>query len=361
MRFLYNIFMVDLSQNSVTEREPACRNKPVIDPANWNGDEISARTDWIYKLTPSDITFIEEATISVRSTVGDDLNKLIKVERSDADLGTFGQKIITIFSELKDGNGFKLIRGLPVTKWDRLDLAIAYWIIGLQLGEPVSNNPEGDLIGHVTDLGKDYENPKHRGYQTNAHMLFHCDQCDIVSLLCLQTSKTGGKSKIVSSPAVHNEMLRRRPDLVAELTAEMFWTKHGETETDEDPWYRMAVFNYFDGHLVTAGGFKHIEKGHALPGNPPLTALQKEAFAVLADINEELHFAMEFQIGDIQLLNNHVTMHSRTAYVDWSEKEKRRHLWRLWLKNPNIRPRPSAFANRTQGIKSPQTAEQIKI
>ena len=126
-------------------------------------------------------------------------------------------------------------------------------------------------------------------------------------------------------------------------------------------WYRMAVFNYFDGHLVTAGGFKHIEKGHALPGNPPLTALQKEAFAVLADINEELHFAMEFQIGDIQLLNNHVTMHSRTAYVDWPEKEKRRHLWRLWLKNPNIRPRPSAFANRTQGIKSPQTAEQIKI
>ena len=31
------------------------------------------------------------------------------------------------------------------------------------------DDPEGDMIGHVTDLGKDYENPNHRGYQTSAH------------------------------------------------------------------------------------------------------------------------------------------------------------------------------------------------
>ena len=35
--------------------------------------------------------------------------------------------------------------------------------------------------------------------------------------------------------------------------------------------------------------------------------------------------------NDIQLLNNHYIMHSRTAYEDYPEPERRRHLMRLWL------------------------------
>ena len=172
---------------------------------------------------------------------------------------------------------------------------------------------------------------------------------------------TGGSSKIVSAPAVHNEMLRRNPHLVAELTADMFWTKHGEVSPGEDPWYRMAVFNYLDGYLTTAGGYKHIEKGHALPGNPPLTEAQMAACALMAELNEDLHLSMHFEIGDVQILNSHVTMHSRTAYEDWPEPEKRRRLWRLWLRNADIRPRPDAFAHRTNGIRTPQTIFSVNI
>ena len=40
---------------------------------------------------------------------------------------------------------------------------------------------------------------------------------------------------------------------------------------------------------------------------------------------------MEFAPGDIQLLNNHYIMHSRTGYEDYPEPERRRHLMRLWL------------------------------
>ena len=107
--------------------------------------------------------------------------------------------------------------------------------------------------------------------------------------------------------------------------------------------------------------YKHIEKGHALPGNPPLTAAQKEAFALLAEVNEELHLSMSFEIGDIQILNSHVTMHSRTSYEDWPDPEKRRRLWRLWLRNEQIRPRPDAFAHRTGGIYTPQTTFRVNL
>ena len=353
--------MPDGHQHSEIQRQPAVAGHPVIDPAVWTGDEMQGREDWIYTLTADDVSALGDAVARIRTGIGDDANGLLASDARTADFGAFDAPLAEIYHQLRDGRGFQLVRGMPVGEWDRLDLAIAYWIIGNRIGEPLSNNPDGDMIGHVTDLGKDYENPNHRGYQTSAHMLFHTDQCDVVSLLCLQTSMSGGQSKIVSAPAVHNEMIARRPDLVAELTADMYWTKHGETAPGEAPWYRMAVINYFDGYLTIAGGYKHIEKGHALPGNPPLTAAQKEAFALLAEINEELHLSMSFEIGDIQMLNSHVTMHSRTAYEDWPDPEKRRRLWRLWLKNADIRPRPEAFRHRTQGIKSADTRPRVDI
>ncbi len=42
--------------------------------------------------------------------------------------------------------------------------------------------------------------------------------------------------------------------------------------------------------------------------------------------------------GDIQLLHNHTILHSRTAFTDWEDPERRRHLLRLWLCPPVGRP-----------------------
>src|SRR3546814_4860663 len=48
--------------------------------------------------------------------------------------------------------------------------------------------------------------------------------------------------------------------------------------------------------------------------------------------------------GDIQFLHNHTLLHDRTAYVDWDEPEKKRHLLRLWLAAPNGRELPAVYA-----------------
>jgi hypothetical protein len=56
---------------------------------------------------------------------------------------------------------------------------------------------------------------------------------------------------------------------------------------------------------------------------------------------------MELQAGDIQLLNNSVILHSRTAFVDYEEATERRHLLRLWLNVEGGRPvDPIAFPYR---------------
>jgi len=39
---------------------------------------------------------------------------------------------------------------------------------------------------------------------------FHVDSCDVVALLCLQTAKSGGTSKVTSSIAVVDEVKRLR-------------------------------------------------------------------------------------------------------------------------------------------------------
>jgi alpha-ketoglutarate-dependent taurine dioxygenase len=41
--------------------------------------------------------------------------------------------------------------------------------------------------------------------------------------------------------------------------------------------------------------------------------------------------AMDLRAGDMQFVNNHVTLHSRTQYADHPEPARRRDLIRLWL------------------------------
>jgi hypothetical protein len=47
---------------------------------------------------------------------------------------------------------------------------------------------------------------------------------------------------------------------------------------------------------------------------------------------------MDLEPGDLQLLNSYVTLHDRTAYDDYDEPERKRHMLRLWLDVPNRRP-----------------------
>jgi hypothetical protein len=55
---------------------------------------------------------------------------------------------------------------------------------------------------------------------------------------------------------------------------------------------------------------------------------------------EECAFDLDFRVGDIQLLCNHVTVHSRRGFEDWPEPDRKRHLMRLWLSDPDGRPIP---------------------
>ncbi len=344
-----------------THRNFAVPGQPVMDPAEWRGTELAARDGWLIHLEESEILDLIDMCRSMKAFIGGNPGQLINIPPDRFNLGSFGDRISGIRTELRDGSGVTMIRGLPVDEMELIDTAIAYWAIGRQLGTPMSNNPQGDLFGHVTDLGKDYRDPEVRGYQTRATMDYHCDQCAIVGLLCLRTARSGGTSKFASSVAVYNELLARRPDLVSVLTKPLYWTKHGEKEADEPGYYRSPVFSFLGGFLCTSFGPMHIHKGHALPEAPNLTPEQLEAIHLAEDLAEEFRFEVDFEVGDIQFLNNFVILHTRNEYEDWPEEEKRRLLWRLWLVDDDLRP-PTAYALQWhRGVSLSGMAERIVL
>ena len=81
-------------------------------------------------------------------------------------------------------------------------------------------------------------------------------------------------------------------------------------------------------------------------GHLPSAAAYCRRLRVVEVVNDIVASQMELQPGDMQWLHNHTIFHDRTAFEDWAEPERKRHLLRLWLAVPGARPLPEVYANR---------------
>jgi len=233
-----------------------------------------------------------------------------------------------------------MMQGFPVESFDREAIAAAYLGIGSHLGVAMSQNAQGHILGHVKDLGGNYADLNTRGYMTNAEMLFHADGSDYVGLLCLNGAKRGGESRVASSVTVYNRILEQRPDLAKVLCEDFYRSRSGEVNPGDKPYFKQPMFSFTQGFFSATGAGAAIDKAQKLEGVPPYTNAQKEAVAFYRETVEECAVDIPFEPGDIQFLNNFVTLHTRRAYEDWSEESRKRHLLRLWLSDPDGRPIP---------------------
>jgi TfdA family taurine catabolism dioxygenase TauD len=303
---------------------------PVKSPAAWYGPEIANRDDWIYRLKEDDLREVAAAVAAVRGRGV----KLEAITREDFPLPAFGPQLAQFLEEIKTGRGFVLIRGLNDLRFTREDLPFAYWGIGTYLGEPATQNANHDLLGHVRDEGRKFGSEiTARGYHSNAHLDFHVDGCEIVGLLCLHPSMSGGRSALVSAVSVYNEILRRCPSQMDMLYRGYRYIKREAALTSEPvSEHRLPVFGRFDDDVSCRFVRTKIEAATAKTGK----SLSKEEVAALDAFESiardpALRLDMDFQVGDIQLINNYKILHSRTEFEDFPEPERKRHLLRLWL------------------------------
>jgi len=103
------------------------------------------------------------------------------------------------------------------------------------------------------------------------------------------------------------------------------------------------VFGVHKGRFSSQYSRSYIESAQKFHATPRLRKEQDEALDLLADLASELCLQTRMEPGDIQLLNNHVTYHSRTAIVDFDEPDKKRLVYRLWLSTPESRELPANY------------------
>ena len=232
-----------------------------------------------------------------------------------------------------------------------LETELAYFALGLHLGTPVSQDAAGTLLGHVRDERVERTGPEVRLYRTRQRQDFHTDGADIIGLLCLQAARSGGESRLASSYAVYNEILRRRPDLLDVLYEPMWWDRNGEESPGEDRAFPLPVLHDVDGtpRVFYIGWYIRDAQRH--PEVPRLTETQPEALDLIETIANDpaFHVEMDFQPGDVQLLNNAKILHSREAYEDHEALDERRHLLRLWLSAHDFTSVESQLRSRDPG------------
>jgi hypothetical protein len=318
----------------------------IRDASVWYGPEVARQTDWIVRLSETEIAEVEQA---VRNLDGAHLAAL---SASDVPLPTLGSRLQGMVDAVLNGRGFVLIKRLPVDRWTRREAAMAFLAIGVHLGNLRIQNAAGHLLGHVKDLGGSSSDPNTRIYQTRERQTHHTDSCDVVGLLCLRAAKAGGLSSLVSSTTIFNEIRRRRPDLLSVLLQPIETDRRGEVPEGSKPYFNIPVFNYHDGLVSAIYQRQYIESARRFPGVEPLSALQVEALDLFDELanDPKLNLMMELKPGDIQLVHNHTILHDRTAFEDYPEPERKRHLLRLWVAPPGARRLPEVYAERFGSI-----------
>ncbi|MDX6353386.1 MAG: hypothetical protein QOF98_289 [Streptomyces sp.] len=298
-------------------------------PGDWRGDEVADSDDWRIRLSPAHQDELLTAVAAVESS-GLDLDDF---SPDDFPLPTLGPVLHGLIAELMSGRGFALLQGAPVDGLTERQCEILALGLGRHIGR-TAPQVDGNHVQHVRDLGLDPSNATTRSYQHNGQLGYHADPNDLVALLCIRPARSGGLSCIVSSVAVHNEIVRTRPGL-AQVLYEPWW-RDRRTGDGPDSFYQSPVYTTdAAGHLRTSYGPDYMRSALRGAHVPPFSPEQLEAMALLDRLNNDPRFtlAMDLRPGDMQFLNNHVTLHSRTPYVDHPTPTPRRNLIRLWL-NP---------------------------
>ncbi len=299
-------------------------------PDVWLGSELRDSDDWIWTFTELEVAELLAAA---------------RIER-EFPLPTMAAKLDSLRDRLIHGRGFELLRGFPAAEVDEETCAAVFAGLGSHLGAARSQNAEGDLLGHVRDVGLDPADPSVRIYQTNRRQTFHTDSTDVVGLMCLQSAVSGGESLLVSAGAIYDEMLVRDPDLATAMFKPVATDRRGEVPAGAEPFFTIPVLNWYDQHLTVLYQRQYIESARRFEDAPPLTDRMVAALDLFDEIaNDPIwHLAMALEVGDMQFVHNHTLLHDRTAFVD--DPAAPRHLLRLWLSVPGDRQLPPVFTQR---------------
>ncbi len=306
----------------------------IAGPIAWRGETLGAE-DGVLRL---DRTCLDELDAVVAELRANPLPTLM-ITPDLFDLPACRAFMAAANTEIREGLGFVIVDRLPMENCSRDEAVMFYWLLASMIARPVAQSWDGKMIYDIHDKGK----PPGNGVRpdvTNVHQNFHTDNSynhcapHYLGLLCLQTAKSGGISRLISFAAAHNEMRRRHPDLLPRLYQPYYFDRQREHEPGDVMTTHHPMFENHDGELVARLSRFQVRNGYKLAGETidPEGAAALEALEAILD-DPAMYTEFFFEPGQIQLLDNRRCGHCRTGFEDHLEPERRRRLVRLWLRD----------------------------
>ena len=239
-------------------------------------------------------------------------------------------------SILDDGVGFAVLDRFPMENYPIDNLLEIYWVLGQCIGRPVAQKWNGQMIYDVADTGADYAYGT-RGSYTSVELNFHTDNAfarmvpDYVGLFCRHPAKSGGVSRFCSLYSVHQRMLEQYPQALERLYQPVLFDRQQEHRDGAEPVCLAPYFSWRNNRLFARANASLIRKGYEVAGEP-MDATLVAALDAIDEVcaAEDLWYEAPLQRGQVQYLNNHEVGHYRSAFEDFDEPERKRHLYRLW-------------------------------
>jgi hypothetical protein len=329
--------VVQSMKPAVTEQPatPVYRT-PIDHPSAWKVADFKSPPDYTIELNAAQLADIKRAV----GRINDAGLTLDDLQREHFEVPSLQPAIAEIRHQIEDGRGFVVVRRLPVEDYSKDELGMIFWGIGTHLGHGLSQSVLGDRLGHVKDFSR--EDPLARAYRNKQELSPHTDSADLVGLICLRNAAEGGISRITSAVSVHNAMLKEHPDYLEQLYLGYVRHRRGEEQPGDLPYtpYRVPVYSNTDDKVSAKYVRTYIEAGEAAVGRP----MGRNELAVLDCFEEttkrpELMLDFKLQPGEMYFVNNYTILHARTAFDDGDvPDDERRHLLRLWLEAPDMRP-----------------------
>ena len=182
-----------------------------------------------------------------------------------------------------------------------------------------------------------------RSSKSNQGQGYHTDNAfntppEHVALFCLRTAMEGGLSGLISLDSVYNRLLDAFPEQVERLFQPFLFDRQREHAPDDVTTSQKPMFEVNRGELNVALATGLVRQGHRMLDRQ-MDDDTRAALKALDTVMEtpELGREFAFEPGQIQIVNNRRLGHRRTAFTDWPEPDRRRHLVRVWLRDAGRR------------------------
>ena len=260
-----------------------------------------------------------------------------EITAEEMPLGSFAVLARTIREQVVSGRGFVVVGGLDASRLSKDEMKAVYWAIGGHLGALIPQNLKGDRMVTVADMGYNPDDPDVRNSMTNRAIGFHTDtvifgEIDIVCLLCLVQSASGGETRLASAGTVYNLLATEAPQCLEPLSHDFPIDRRTEFTSEMGPTANAPLLKR-DGTRVRSQCHHKLMLTGARKINRVFSAEELDAVNRMNEVlsREEIVFEYKLQPGEMLFASNNLVLHDRARWIDDADPANKRHLERMWL------------------------------